>query len=173
MSTLSAGLIIALLVALIKPFIELAVPKDSSLHDGLIRAVAAVIGVVGEVANVTITHGGLTWILAWPAAGQGLIDSLTAVASYHLVTSSPGVLGLLGSKNKATPPAYPGIPPVSLTPDTRLADVPLPPMPPDPPRSAQEQSRTVAAILQQPVVLPPGTTTEQARAIAQTLSEKP
>lgn len=95
MTTLSAGVIIAILVSLLKPFLEVRVPPGAAIHDGLIRAIAVVIGVAGAVANTAIVGHGFAWLPAWNAAGAGLLDSITAVAAYHLTSSSPTILSSL------------------------------------------------------------------------------
>ena len=82
---LNAALVIAVIVSLVKTYLELAVPPASRLHDATIRAVAVGLGVAGAVVQAGLDRP-LTLHLAWDAAGQGLVYGLTAIASFHLVT---------------------------------------------------------------------------------------
>lgn len=86
-STLSGALIIAILISLLKPFLEQQFPQGSPLHDATIRFVAVLLGVGGSLADQAI-GARLTAPLAWAAAQSGLLTSVTAIASFHLVTRS-------------------------------------------------------------------------------------
>lgn len=99
-TTISAGLIIAILVSLLKPFLEARISQANSLHDGTIRLVAVLIGVIGEVAHTAVT-GQLTAQSAWNAAGSGLLDAVTAIAAFHLVTGN--YFSLAGSVTQLAP----------------------------------------------------------------------
>ena len=86
-STLSGALIIAILISLLKPFLEQRFPQGSPLHDATIRFVAVLLGVGGSLADQAI-GARLTAPLAWAAAQSGLLAAVTAIASFHLVTRS-------------------------------------------------------------------------------------
>jgi hypothetical protein len=126
-ATLSAALVIAILVSLLKPYIEALVPPANSLHDGTIRLTAVGIGVLGEVLQTAVS-GNLTPYAAWHAASYGELAGVTAIATFHLVTNSyfsPDPAA--GTLRPPTEPPAPVEPPAY-----KAADLPagmLPPVP--------------------------------------------
>lgn len=108
--TLSAALVIAIVVSLIKPFVEARVPRGTPLHDGAIRVCAVLIGVGGELAARAVA-GPLTARGAWDAAGAGMLAAITAIATFHLVTAS-----YFSGDGTVLAPAAPAPPPAERTP---------------------------------------------------------
>ena len=85
--TISAALVIAILVSLVKPLIELWLPPTAPAHDSVIRLLAVAAGVGGEIIR-TAVDSTITLQSAWSAAGTGLMEGVFAVATYHLVTAN-------------------------------------------------------------------------------------
>ena len=115
-STLSGALIIAILVSLLKPFLEQRFPQATSLHDATVRLVAVLLGVGGSVINQAVSTP-LTAQLAWSAAQSGLLAAVTAIASFHLVTRSYFIEASVTTLGPLTaPPPQQAPPPVPLPP---------------------------------------------------------
>lgn len=84
---LSAALAIALLVNPAKALIEQWIGTTGELHDAVIRLLALFIGVVGFIVHDVLT-GTLTGPLVWNDAQDGLVASVAAIATYHLLNAS-------------------------------------------------------------------------------------
>lgn len=87
--------IIAALVQLLKPLLELAVPPEAPPHDGIIRLVAVLLGLGGVIVNYGAPATGPGWV---QVIGVGIGTGLGAIGAYHAVS---------GSTETVTPPPEP------------------------------------------------------------------
>lgn len=97
---LTPVLAIAIIVSLLKPFLERRFPVTDSLHDSAIRVFAVALGLVGLSADYLLNTSRLTGSGFEHALGNGLVAGVGAVLTYHLVTGS-----IFGGSGAPTAPA--------------------------------------------------------------------
>ena len=86
-STVDPILAIAILVNIAKPAIALKLTPSSAGSDSLIRGVAILLGILGELIAGALTHT-LTSANLNDAIGRGFGHGVLAILLYHLVTST-------------------------------------------------------------------------------------
>jgi hypothetical protein len=84
---LTPVLTIAILISLVKPFVERRIPATDALHDPLIRLLAVALGVVGMALDY-LARAHPTSLGFENALGSGLIAGAGAILTYHLVAGS-------------------------------------------------------------------------------------
>lgn len=118
--------LVAILVQLIKPYLELWLKPDAPEHDPTIQAIAVVIAIGLHVleSGVPIDGPAVVTLL-----GYGLGTALAAIGGYHILTATPG-------GRQAVQTVYKFIP----TPPAKQAPEPLIPLskptPTEPPAGA-------------------------------------
>ena len=85
---LSSAAIVAIIISLVKPFIELWIKPGDQIHDALIRLLALVMGLVGQLAYTATTSSLTTGTQMWSSASAGVEAGLTAIVVFHIVTAS-------------------------------------------------------------------------------------
>jgi hypothetical protein len=80
-------LTVAILVSMVKPFLEQRVPTARPLHDPLIRLLAIALGVIGMLLDY-LAHGAPSPLGLENALGSGLLTGASAVLTYHLVSGN-------------------------------------------------------------------------------------
>lgn len=156
LSTISLVLVVAIVVSLVKPFLELAIKPANALHDTMIRLMAIVVGLIFAGIDYGV-HGG-SWgqgALVEATAGRGLVAGVGAVLTYHLLTSSVwDTLG--GSSTTVTvtnPPPAPPTPPAQVSvSQTPAAPAPTPLVMPGPVLATTAPAPSVVVI---PTTTPP------------------
>ncbi len=76
---------IAILVSLIKPFLERRLPAANPLHDPAIRLLAVGLGVLGTLFDYAVNSHAATGMGIENALGSGLVAGVGAILTYHLV----------------------------------------------------------------------------------------
>jgi hypothetical protein len=84
--TISAGTAIAALLMFLKALFERWVKPADPLHDPTIRLLAALVGAVGFLLHAQLVHP-LTGTTAWDAVAQGVFAGLSAIVTFHVLTS--------------------------------------------------------------------------------------
>jgi hypothetical protein len=82
---LTPVLAVAILVSLIKPFLERRIASTNPLHDPAIRLLAVGLGVLGTLFDYTVNAHGATGVGLENALGSGLVAGVGAILTYHLV----------------------------------------------------------------------------------------
>jgi hypothetical protein len=82
---LTPVLAIAVLVSLIKPFLERRVSTTNPLHDPAIRLLAVSLGVLGTLLDYALNTRAATGTGIENALGSGLVAGVGAILTYHLV----------------------------------------------------------------------------------------
>jgi hypothetical protein len=82
---LTPVLAIAVLVSLIKPFLERRVPTTNPLHDPAIRLLAVGLGVLGALLDYALNTHVATGAELENALGSGLVAGVGAILTHHLV----------------------------------------------------------------------------------------
>lgn len=141
LSTISLVLVVAIIVSLIKPFLELKVGLTNPLHDTAVRLLAIAVGIIGSALDFAAHNGSWSNGQAIEAlAGNGLVAGVGAVVTYHLLTGNvfdtfSGTTAVL-SPIDTTPLKLSGQVPVSVTvPGVAqtivTTNAPINPLPPD------------------------------------------
>jgi hypothetical protein len=99
-STVDPILAIAILVNIAKPAIALKIRPSSAGSDSLIRGLAILLGILGELIACALTRS-LTSANLNDALGRGFGHGVLAILLYHLVTSP----GPENANHAATPAA--------------------------------------------------------------------
>lgn len=87
--TVTLILVVAIVVSLLKPFLELSLKPASPLHDTAIRLLAIVVGLVAALTDYLVhTTNWQNGVLLESTLGRGLAAGVGAVLTYHLLTSS-------------------------------------------------------------------------------------
>jgi hypothetical protein len=87
-TALSLMLIVAIVVSLLKPILELGLKPNTALHDTGIRITALLAGLVGAVLDYAIhTHNWWNGPGVETALGIGLAAGVGAIATFHLLTA--------------------------------------------------------------------------------------
>lgn len=84
---LTPVLAIAIVVSLLKPFLEQRLPPTRPLHDPAIRLLAVVFGIVGMSLDY-LARGNPTPLGLENALGSGLLAGAGAILTYHLVAGN-------------------------------------------------------------------------------------
>jgi hypothetical protein len=79
---------IAILVSLIKPFLERRLPAANPLHDPTIRLLAVGLGVLGTLFDYAVNSHAATGVGVENALGSGLVAGVGAILTYHLVAGN-------------------------------------------------------------------------------------
>jgi hypothetical protein len=109
--TLASGLAIACVLMFVKALLERWMPATDPLHDPTIRLLAALIGAAGFVLHTAMTST-LTGPSAWEAMAQGGLSGLSAIVTFHILTSTqPGT-----GESTVVPPTLVGTPTISTEP---------------------------------------------------------
>jgi hypothetical protein len=82
---LSPILIIAILVSVIKPFLEVRIPRATPLHDAVVRLLAIGLGLAGMLADYLLRAARANGLGIENALGSGLLAGVGAILTYHLV----------------------------------------------------------------------------------------
>ena len=80
-------LAIAILVSMIKPFLERRVPIADPLHDATVRLLAVGLGLVGMTIDYALHAHAISGPGLEDALGGGLVAGVGAILTYHLVAS--------------------------------------------------------------------------------------
>lgn len=159
------GQIIAAFLQFFKVVLERWLKPTDPLHDPAIQLSAGIIGVVGYVLHAA-TLAPLSGAVFWDQAGTGFLSGLSAIVSYHILSSAtvtqtvgdmsvsgkPKDLAALAAVGTAPPTNTVGVKPLTAAaitpakPDPSL--VPLPPVDPnwkpyEPPKPADPVAGTV------------------------------
>lgn len=84
---LTPVLTIAILVSILKPFLERRVPPAAPLHDAVVRLLAVGLGLLGMTADYLIHAPALNGAGMENALGGGLVAGVGAILTYHLVAA--------------------------------------------------------------------------------------
>jgi hypothetical protein len=82
---LTPVLAVAILVSLIKPFLERRVPTTNPLHDPAIRLLAVGLAVLGTLLDYAVNAHAATGAGLENALGSGMVAGVGAILTYHLV----------------------------------------------------------------------------------------
>lgn len=118
--TVTFAVVTAIIVSLLKVFIEMRVKPGLVLHDTLIRIVAIAVGMAVVLADYTLHAGN------WQngsgvedALGRGLLVGIGSIISYHLITASAFDVLTPGESTVVTvsqpPPVTPPTPIVTVS----------------------------------------------------------
>lgn len=87
--TVTLILVVAIVVSLFKPFLELRLRPDHPLHDTTVRLLSIVVGLVAAIIDYMVhTAAWQNGAALEVVLGRGLAAGVGAVLTYHLLTSS-------------------------------------------------------------------------------------